>query len=108
MMRGSPVVLVTRPLVRLVDPICTVGFAQFEWLNRLNASTRTSMRLPPKFRLRENEASTFQKPGPKRYPFGVLPQTPGVLGANAARLNHASDCALPVRAHVRSPLPRFG
>ena len=67
MMRGSPVVLVTRPLVSAVEPICTVGFAQFEWLNRLNASTRSSMRLPPlKFRLRENDASTFQKPGPNR------------------------------------------
>src|SRR6266508_3624928 len=102
MIRGSPVVLVTRPLVRLVDPACTPGLAQFEWLNRLNASTRSSMRLPPDmFRLRENDVSTFQKPGPTRKPFGVSPQTPAGFCANAARLNHASDRALPVVAQVR-------
>ena len=101
MMRGSPTVFVTRPLVSDVEPICTVGFAQFEWLNRLNASTRSSMRLPPdRFKLRENYASTFQKPGPTRYPFGVFPHRPGVLGANAARLYQASACWLPVTAHV--------
>src|SRR3954447_24640738 len=102
MMRGSPTVLVTRPLVRLVDPIWTVGFAQFEWLKMLNASTRSSMRRPPeKFRLRENEVSTFQKPGPTRYPFGVLPQTPAGFCAKAAMLYQASDCTLPVVVHVR-------
>src|SRR5438132_1295761 len=102
MIRGSPVVFVIRPLVRLVEPICTVGFVQFEWLNRLNASTRSSMRLPPdRFRLREKDASTFQKPGPTRYPFGVSPHTPAGFCANAARLNQASDCTLPVVAQVR-------
>src|SRR5262245_47834933 len=102
MIRGSPVVFVTRPFVRLVEPTCTVGFAQFAWLKMLNASTRSSMRLPPeKFRLRENDVSTFQKLGPTRYPFGVSPQTPAGFCANAARLNHASDCTLPVVAQVR-------
>src|SRR5947208_3582106 len=102
MIRGSLAVVVTRPLVRLVEPICTVGFDQFEWLNRLNASTRSSSRLPPdRFRLRENEASMFQKPGPTRKPFGVSPQSPAGFCANAPRLNHASDWTLPVVAQVR-------
>src|SRR5437764_1344412 len=51
MMRGSPVVLVILPLVKLVEPTDTPGLPQFGWLNRLNASMRTSTRGPPDMRL---------------------------------------------------------
>src|SRR5437762_3511361 len=90
MMRGSPPVVVTLPKFVLAN--VTFGFPGTTWLNTLNASMRNSIfRAAAIVRLRDRATSTFQYAGPRRYPFGVVPHTPGPFAANASVLNQRSN-----------------
>ena len=99
MIRGPPVVVVILPKFAL--PTVVFGFPKWTLLNTLNISMRASTCLPsptPKFR--DKARSTFQNPGPRRNPFGVLPQRPGVFGANVALDSGRSESPLQGRTAV--------